>query len=139
MPPAPDVVDWLPTLGGALHFVQLPAMVVARRVLDWRGELSRLAPINRRIVQVMGGGIMVCVIGLGTLVVVLHGQLLHNAAGIGLCAFLAAFWAYRCAVQLFVYAELWPAGQRWTELGSRLLFVSLTGIYTLSVFLALMP
>lgn len=139
MLPAPELIDWLPTLGGALHFVQLPAMVVARRVLDWRGELSRLGPINRRIVRVMGGGIMLCVLGLGALVLALHGQLLHSGAGIGLCAFLGVFWAYRCAVQFLVYAELWPAGQAWTELGSKLLFVSLTGIYALSVLLALDP
>lgn len=133
---AADLIDWLPTLGGALHFVQLPAMFVARRVLDWGGELSRLAPINRRIVQVMGGGILLCVLGLGSLVLALHGQLLHSPSGVGVCAFLALFWAYRCAVQFLVYAQLWPAGQRWTELGSKLLFASLTAIYSLSVLLA---
>jgi hypothetical protein len=85
----------------------------------------------------MGGGIMLCVIGLGTLVMALHGQILHSAPGIGLCTFLSVFWAYRCAVQFFVYAALWPAGQAWTELGSKLLFVSLTGVYALSALLAL--
>lgn len=135
MAPAPELVDWLPTLGGLLHFVQLPAMVVARRVLDWRGELSRLAPINRQIIRVIGGGIMVCVLGLGLLVLSLHGQLLHSTAGTGLCAFLTLFWAYRGAVQLFVYADLWPAGQEWAHFGSSLLFLSLTSIYAASTFI----
>lgn len=134
MAPAPDLADWLPTFGGMLHFVQLPAMLVARRVLDWRGELSRLAPINRQIIRVIGGGIMICVMGLGLLVLLLHGELLHSRAGVGLCGFLTLFWAYRGAVQLFVYADLWPAGQHWAHVGSIVLFLSLTGIYAVSAF-----
>lgn len=130
-----ELVDWVPTLGGFLHFVQIPAMFIARRVLDWQGELSRLAPINRQIVRVIGGGILVCVLGLGLLVIIEHGQLLHSSVGIGLCVFLSLFWAYRGGVQLFVYADLWPSGHRWSHFGSILLFVSLTSIYAISALL----
>jgi hypothetical protein len=130
-----ELVEWLPTVGGLLHFVQLPAMLVARRVLDWNGELSLLAPINRQIIRVVGGGIMFCVLGLGLLVLLLHGELLHSAAGVGLCTFLSLFWAYRGAVQFFVYADLWPAGQQWAHFGSSVLFVSLTCIYAISALI----
>lgn len=130
------LLDWLPTLAALLHFAQLPSMVIARRVLDWQGELSRLKPINRRIIVVIGGGIVVVILGLGVLVLALHGRLLHSAAGVGLCAFLSVFWAYRGAVQLLVYARLWPEGQRWAHRALSVLFVVLTCSYALSALLA---
>ena len=128
-------IDWLPTLAALLHFAQLPSMFIARRVLDWQGELSRLAPINRQIIRVIGGGIVVVIIGLGVLVSVLHGRLLENPAGVGLCVFLSIFWAYRGAVQLFVYVELWPDRQRWAHYALSLLFLVLTSSYALSALL----
>lgn len=128
--------DWLPTLAAALHLVQLPAMFVARRVLDWQGELGRLAPINQRILAVIAGGILVCVLGLAALVLALHGQLLESRAGVGLCAFLSVFWAYRGAVQVCVYARIWPVGQRWAHHALCLLFAVLTLAYALSVVVA---
>jgi hypothetical protein len=127
-----ELIVWLPTLAGLLHFAQLPAMFIARRVLDWQGELARLAPINRRIIGVIGGGIVLVIIGLGLLVVALHGRLLQSPAGVGLCVFLCVFWAYRGAVQLFVYAQLWPHQQRWSHHALNLLFATLTMSYGLS-------
>jgi hypothetical protein len=124
--------DWLPTLAALLHFVQIPSMFVARRVLDWDEELGRLAPINRRIVAVIGGGILVCVLGQALLVLALHGQLLHSRAGTLLCVFLSVFWAYRGSVQFFVYGRIWPPRERWSHHALCLLFVVLTAAYALS-------
>jgi hypothetical protein len=134
--PLAEYRDWLPTLAALLHLVQLPAMFVARRVLDWQGELARLAPINQRILAVIAGGIMVCVLGLSMLVLALHGSLLESRAGVGLCVFLSVFWAYRGAVQFWVYARIWPAGERWAHHGLCVLFVVLTTAYALSASLA---
>jgi hypothetical protein len=128
--------DWLPTLAALLHFVQIPSMFVARRVLDWEEELRRLAPINRRIIAVIAGGILVCVLGLATLVLALHGELLRSRAGILLCVFLSVFWAYRGVVQFLVYGRIWPAGERWSHYALCLLFVVLTAAYAASVAVA---
>ena len=124
-----DSADWLPTLAGALHFIQLPSMVLARRILGWDREFARLSPINRGIVAAIGGGILVCVVGLGLLVASSHGRLLDSPVGVGLCVFLSVFWAYRGAVQLFVYGSIWPADSRAVHHALSVLFVVLTVAY----------
>lgn len=131
-----EYLDWLPTLAAALHFVQLPAMRVARRVLRWDDELIRLQPINGWILRVIGGGILLCIVGLGLLVLCLHGELLRTAPGIGLCLFLSVFWAYRGVVQVALYSKLWPEGERWSHQALCLLFGVLTSAYAASAIAA---
>ena len=127
-----EYLDWVPTVAAGLHFVQLPAMRVARRVLRWDDELTRLRPINRWIVSVIGGGIVLCILGLGLLVLCLHGELLRSAPGIGLCVFLSVFWAYRAVVQVALYSKLWPPGERWSHQALCVLFGLLTSAYAVS-------
>lgn len=124
-----SISDWIPTLAALLHFVQLPAMIKARHVLDWDGEMSRLAPINRWIVRVIGGGIMLCILGLGLVVISAHGRLLDSACGAALCVFLAVFWGYRGLVQWLVYSRLWPPGERWSHYALEALFAVLVTAY----------
>ena len=130
---------WLPTLAGALHFCQLPAMLVANRTLHWRDELAMLQLVNQRIIRVIGGGIVLVGVGLGSLMIANHGYIIHNPVGGGLCLFLCAFWFYRGLVQVFVYPTVWPANMRWAHLSLCVLFAALTALYGLAFVLGLKP
>jgi len=130
-----DNADWLPTLAGALHFIQLPSMLLARRILGWDRDFARLSPIKRGIVLTIGGGILLCVLGLGLLVASSHGRLLQSPVGVGLCVFLSVFWAYRGAVQLFVYGSIWPASSRVAHHALSVLFIVLTLAYAAAALL----
>lgn len=119
-------------LAGLLHFMQLPAMLAAPRMLDWKSDLAKLSPINRRIVQVIGIGIMIMLMGAGAVVVsapetIAEGGRLATA----FCAYLTVVWAYRGAVQIILYSRLWPTGfwGRASHYGLCVLMAFLTGVY----------
>jgi hypothetical protein len=121
-------------MAGSLHFVQVPALFVTPSVLDWRGEITRLSSINQQIVKVVLGGIVLCVLGLGAVVVLTAGEIARTRLGGRLCGFLAIFWSYRAMIQLFVYSKSWPRSARWSHLGLCCLFPLLAGLYALGAF-----
>jgi len=119
-------------LAGALHFTQIPAMFLLPRVLDFRNELSRLSEMNRRLVRVVLAGIMMCVLGLGAVVVISPAQMLDTLLGRSLGAFLALFWACRGGAQIAVYSKVWPRSSRWSHWALSALFALLTLLYAAS-------
>lgn len=124
----------LALVAGLLHFCQVPAMLVAPRMLGWEEDLGRLAPINRRIFQVMAAAILLTVLGSGALVAAAADEVAAGSRlGNGLCLFLFLFWGYRGAVQVLLYSRIWPGGAlgRASHLGLTALFSFLTGAYGL--------
>lgn len=125
---------------GLLHFCQLPAMMFSPKMLGWDEDLAKLSTINRRIVLVMGGGIMLTVLGSG---VVVAFNARHIAAGgplaRALSLFLASLWIYRGSIQVAIYARIWPSGwfARLSHYGLVVLFGYLSAVYLLAF--ALMP
>lgn len=119
-------------VAGLLHFCQVPAMIVAPRMLGWQDDLAQLQPINRRIVKVMGLAIMLVVLGMGVVVMVGAAELAAGGrlAG-GVCAFLGVFWLYRALVQMVLYRRVWPTDVigRLSHYGLSVLFVFLSGAY----------
>lgn len=124
-------IDPVPVLfvAGTLHFTQVPAIVLTPRLLDWQGDFAQLSPINRQIVKVVLGGIMLCVLGLGVVVTTSASELLLTGVGRRVCIFLAIFWAYRAIIQIFVYAKTWPRRALWAHACLSLLFPVLAGLY----------
>jgi hypothetical protein len=105
-----DIVD-LVRLAGILHFSQIVGMLGAGKLLDWERELLLLSPINRAIAKVIGIGILITGLGLGTVVVLGPDELAGGSPlGVRLALFLTSFWTYRAGVQLIVYRKLWPQG-----------------------------
>jgi hypothetical protein len=110
------------------HFLQLPAMLLGPRLvkeLSFADELAALGPLGARIVRVMALGIMLCVFGLGVVVLLAAESVARGGRlGAGLAIFLGSFWSWRALVQLRVYARLWPSSAlgRLTHVGLCLLF-----------------
>jgi hypothetical protein len=105
----PTLVTRLVLCAGVLHFTQLPAMAMAGRLLDWRGQLRLLDPLNRSLVLGIGVGIMIAMTGLGVLVVCRPASLVNgDPMGRLLAAFLAVFLGYRALVQWVAYGPIWP-------------------------------
>jgi hypothetical protein len=119
-------------LAGLLHFMQIPAVLVAPKMLNWKEELGRLLPINRLIFQMIGLGIMLMTLGAGIVVMVASDEVAGGGKlGTALCGYLAAVWLFRLLVQLKVYAPLWPGGL-WGRLSHYGVVANLTtkiGIY----------
>jgi hypothetical protein len=119
-------------LAGLLHFCQIPAMMVAPKMLKWKEDLSQLSPINQWIFRVIAGGIMLAVFGLGVVVVSAPNEIAEGGKlGMTLCAFLAVFWVYRAVIQIFLYSRIWPGGWlgRLSHYGLCALFLFQTGAY----------
>ncbi|MBI4054777.1 MAG: hypothetical protein HY402_01440 [Elusimicrobia bacterium] len=128
-------------LAGMLHFLNVPAMLLAPRMLGWREDLAKLAPINRRMVLVMGGGIVLVILGLGTVVAVCSREMAEGGRlGMALSCFLGIFWGYRTFIQVYVYPRIWPGGflGRLSHFGLVALFPFLSGVYWLAFFSGLL-
>ncbi|MFH1725417.1 MAG: hypothetical protein ABII00_12470 [Elusimicrobiota bacterium] len=126
---------------GLLHFCQVPALFFAPRMLDWEKDFSKLRLINRRIFQVIGGAIVLTVLGLGVVVVVASDEIVQGGRlGLSLVCFLGLFWAYRCAIQVLLYARIWPEGwlARLSHYGLTALFTFLSGSYLVVFVLILL-
>ena len=119
-------------LAGLLHFCQIPAMLMAPRMLGWKEDLPKLSLINRRIVVVIALAIVLVVVGMGIVVACAADQLVDKSRlATGVTGFLAVFWAYRAAVQWALYFRIWVKG--WlgvmSNYGLGLLLVFLTVVY----------
>jgi hypothetical protein len=128
-----SVMQQLVFAAGLLHFCQVPAMLIAPRMLQWKDDLARLQPINRRIAQVLGVAIVIVVLGLGAVVMLAADELVNSSRlAAGMTAFLAVFWLYRAIVQVLVYRRMWPRGPVGlaSHFGLTALFFALSAIYS---------
>lgn len=122
-------------VAGALHFLQIPGMLVALRTLGVGSELRSLPPLVHRMVVVMAGGIVLCVLGLGLVVTCWSEQVATTRLGAALCAFGCVFWGYRSVVQIVLYARLWPPQGTWAHRILALLFPLKTLVYAACLLL----
>lgn len=107
---------------GALHFVILVASVQVPRRLNWRVELDRLSPLNRKLMWTYGIFIVLCIVAFGVMTLALRPVLLAGSqVGLWLCGFIAVFWGLRLIVDNFVLTHAdWPKGPEF-EIGHTLL------------------
>lgn len=119
-------------VAGWLHFCQIPAMVMAPRMLGWEEDLGKMTPINRAIFRVITLFIMFTVLGLGLIVGISSTEMVSGSSlGVGLTLFLSLFWAFRGFIQVKLYSRIWPSGwmgriSHWGLVG---LFGSLCALY----------
>jgi hypothetical protein len=90
--------------GGFLDFGILIASALVPRVLNWRADLAKLAPLSQQLVWVHGAFIVLIIVGFGTLSVAMPGELASGSVlARGVCLLIAFFWACRLAVQFLVF------------------------------------
>jgi hypothetical protein len=102
--------QWALHVGGALHFVQVPAMLGLALVVRQRNLAADVAEPVRRILAVLGGGIVLLVLPGGVASALLPIALLRSPFGYAYVATWCVFWTYRWLAQLIVYAPLIPPG-----------------------------
>jgi hypothetical protein len=120
-------------LAGAGHFVILIASAQVPGRLQWKEDLRKLMPFNRKLLWVQGGFTVLTIIAFGSLTLALHGELLRGErAAMGLAAFIGLYWTARILVDAFYFShEDWPKGRAFVVGHAMLtaLFCFLAGSY----------
>jgi hypothetical protein len=124
-----DDLVWLIRVAGALHFVQVPGMLVTLGRLRLGGQLAAVPPLLRQMILVMGVGIVLSVLGTGACVALGAEDVATTQLGWFLCCFGAVFWGYRSAIQLVVYARSFPKNASALHHALSVLFPIKTGVY----------
>lgn len=120
-------------LAGVGHFCVLGASFQVPSRLDWKRDLAKLMPFNRKLMWTYGAFTVLTIMGFGTLTIVLHDELLRgDRAALGLAALMGVYWAARVMTDFCYFGhEDWPQGPGFV-LGHVLLtslFVALAGTY----------
>lgn len=91
--------DWV-FFAGLLHFGVLVASALVPRVLDWRGDLARVAPLTRRLVWVYGAYIVGNIVFFGLVASLMPGTLSDKTPlARALSGYIALFWTARLCLQ----------------------------------------
>jgi hypothetical protein len=96
-------------VGGALHFVQIPAMLALGAIVRQRRLAAQVPEPVQRILAVLGGGIVLLVLPGGVASSLLPATLLRTPFGVGYLATWCIFWAYRLLAQVLVYGPMVPS------------------------------
>ncbi len=121
---------WLAGLG---HFCILAASLQVPFRLDWKRDLAKLAPLNRKLMWTYGAFTVMTIVAFGFLTLTFHAELVRgDRAALGFATFIGLYWAVRVGVDFcyFRHAE-WPSGWRFL-VGHVLLtslFIALAGTY----------
>jgi hypothetical protein len=121
---------WLAGIG---HFCILGASFQVPHRLQWKEDLSKLLPLNRKLMWTYGGFTVFAIVTFGILTLTLHQELLRgDRAALGLAIFNGLFWLLRILVDFFYFShDDWPKG-RWLAVGHFFLtslFICLAGTY----------
>lgn len=121
---------WIGAIG---HFCTFGAGFQVPFRLNWREELSRVSPFNRKIFLNYAAyvGLMIFAFGSGT--ILLHDEMMRGErAALFLCGVITCFWAVRLLVDYFWFgSDDWPKGALFVIGHACLntLFLFLTGTY----------
>lgn len=97
-------LELLIVIAGVLHLGILIASALVPRVLDWKRELAKLAPLSRHLVWTHGAFIVVVIIGFAA-VSIINASVLAGGGMLArsVCGFIALFWFARLVIQLFFF------------------------------------
>ncbi len=99
-------------LAGWGHFLLLIAGTQLPVRMDWKNDLARLHPFNRKLLWTYWVFVGTTVVAFGVLTLLLHDELLRgDRAALALASFIALFWAMRIVVDATYFSHRdWPAG-----------------------------
>ena len=120
-------------LAGAGHFCVLIASFQVPRRLNWKADLAKLAPFNRKLMWVHGGFAVLTIAAFGSLTFLSHDEMLRgDKSALALAIFIGVYWTARIVVDFTYYDHSdWPPGPGFV-LGHvllTLLFVFLAATY----------
>lgn len=124
-----DKTLWLASAG---HFLVLAASFQVPKKLNWNEELSRLSPLNRKLMWTYGVFIVFVIVAMGSMGLFLHQEILNGEKGsLVLAAFTALFWLARVLTDAFYFKHSdWPTGNQFivghTLLNTLFLFLMLS-------------
>lgn len=97
-------LETLLVLAGICHFGILIASALVPGVLDWKGELAKLAPLCRHVVWTHGAFIVLTIIAFGA-VTVINAPALAGGTRLArtVCAVISLFWLARLGIQFFLF------------------------------------
>lgn len=124
-------------LTGLSQLANIPAMIMAPKMLGWKEDLGKLQPINRNIFMVLGIGMSLIIVSSGVVVMVGRDEMLNGSLlGVSFACFLALVWTYRGLIQIFLYTRIWPGGRigKVSHLGLSVLFVFQALVYWICFF-----
>ena len=103
---------WVLTLAGCGHFLVLCASFQVPGRLNWSEELTRLRPLNRKLLWTYGLYIVGMITTLGILILYLHAEMLAGEKGAVAVLFVTTiFWWGRIIVDGFYFEHSdWPEG-----------------------------
>ena len=128
-----QLLSFLLSCAGWGHFLVLAAGLQVPWRLQWRQELTRLRPLNRKLLWVYYGYIGTFILTFGFVILGLHGEMLAGEKGaVTLLAIITVFWTARLVVDALVFEHSdWPEGPLFgighTLLNSLFVFVALSG------------
>lgn len=128
-----QLLSFLLSCAGWGHFLVLAAGLQVPWRLEWRQELSRLRPLNRKLLWVYYGYIGTFILTFGLVMLGLHGEMLAGERGaVTLLAIITVFWTARLVVDALVFEHSdWPEGPLFgighTLLTSLFVFVAVSG------------
>jgi hypothetical protein len=102
---------WLAGIG---HFVVLIASFQVPARMNWKEDLAKLMPSNRKLMWTYGAFIVMTIIAFGSLTLFLHDEMLRgDRAALGLAAFIGLFWLLRLVIDFGYHTHAdWPPGTR---------------------------
>ncbi len=100
-------------LAGAGHFVILFASFQVPHRLNWKTDLPKLTPFNRKFVWVQSGFTVLTIIAFGTLTLAMHSEMLRgDRAALGIACFIGTYWTARIIVDALYFSHNdWPKGK----------------------------
>jgi hypothetical protein len=127
------MISWALWAGGVGHFLLLIASYQVPRRLQWKTDLAKLLPFNRKLFWIYGGYIVGTYLAFGTLTLTLHAELLRgDRAALGLATFIGVYWLGRLVIDALYYRHAdWPPGRPFVigRILLNCLFAALTLIY----------
>jgi hypothetical protein len=111
----PKIAEWISAalwFAGIGHFVVLIASFQVPYRLQWKQDLRKLTPFNRKLMWVHGGFAVYTIISFGVLTLLLHNEILQGQrAALALAAFIGIYWLLRVVVDFSYYDHAdWPKG-----------------------------
>jgi len=120
-------------LAGAGHFAVLIASFQVPYRLQWKKDLARLTPLNRKLMWVHGGFAVYTIAAFGVMTLLLHNEILTGQrAALALAIFIGTYWLLRIVVDFTYYSHSdWPRGKAFVigHLLLTLLFIFLSATY----------